>query len=75
MPDTGFLLFSVFCLVAGVLFILFPDALLNVNRFLNRIPVVLDERLMRYRYVVGLLLFAVSYGLFQVALLVPTLRG
>ena len=56
-------------------FVLFPHPLLSLSRTLNRTLVVLDEQLIRYRYALGLLLFAVSYLLFRLALLVPALQG
>ncbi|OGX38742.1 MAG: hypothetical protein A3C53_02670 [Omnitrophica WOR_2 bacterium RIFCSPHIGHO2_02_FULL_68_15] len=79
MPDTGLLLLSLVCLVAGIAFVLFPHPLLaisqSLNRTLNRTLVTLDERLIRHRYLSGLLLFVVSYLCFRLALLVPALRG
>ena len=75
MPDTGCLLLSVLSVTFGAIFILFPDALMKLNGVLNRTVEILDQRLMRYRYVLGVLLLLLSYGLFQVALLLPTLRG
>ena len=75
MPDSGLLFMSLFCLAAGVGFIMFPHSLLAISQVLNRTLVVLDERLIRYRYVCGLLLFLVSYLCFRLALLVPALRG
>lgn len=75
MPDTGCLILSLFSVVLGVALFLFPHPLKQLSGTLNRTLVTLDESLMRYRYVIGGLLFLLSYGLFRVALLVPTLRG
>ena len=75
MPDTGVLFLSLLCVVSGVAFVLFPNPLLRVSEALNKTLTVLDRRLMRHRYLVALLLFAVSYLLFNIALLVPELRS
>jgi len=69
MPNVGCLFLSLIALGVGVSFILFPNVLLEASRKLNRTLTVLDERLIRYRYVVGLASFAVSYGLFRLAIL------
>lgn len=75
MPDTGCLFLSLLSVVVGAMFVLFPDALQRLGRTLNRTLATLDEQLMRYRYVLGLLLFVASYGLFRLALVLPTLWG
>jgi len=75
MPDTGCLLLSLLSVVGGAIFVLFPDALMKLSGALNRTITVLDQRLMGYRYILGVLLFLLSYGLFRLALLLPTLRG
>jgi hypothetical protein len=75
MPDTGFLALSAVCLVAAVLFVLYPDALLKLNGVLNRTLVVMDHSLARHRYVVAVALFVVSYLLFRLALMVPSFRA
>ena len=75
MPDTGFLFLSTLCLMAAVSFILFPNPLLKLSTALNRTLVMLDQRLMRHRYLMGALLFVVSYLLFNLALRIPELRG
>ena len=74
MPDTGFLLLSGIRLLAGVGFVLFPDPLLRLSTALNRTLTVLDQKLVRFRYMVGVVLFGVSYMLFNLALQVPGLR-
>jgi hypothetical protein len=73
MPDSGLLFLSLLSVVGGAMFVLFPDALMKISGALNRTLAVLDERLMRYRYILGVLLFLLSYGLFRVALLLPGL--
>jgi hypothetical protein len=75
MPDTGFLALSAVCLVAAVLFVLYPDALLKLNGALNRTLVVMDHSLAKHRYVVAVALFVVSYLLFRLALMVPGFRA
>jgi hypothetical protein len=47
-----------------------------MSMVLNRtIDALFDQRLMRYRHLIGLLLFVASYLLFRIALLLPGLRG
>lgn len=74
MPDTGFLGLSFLSMLVGVMLFLFPQAILRFSGLLNRTLVVLDERLIRQRFLVGLLAFAASYAFFQLALLFPMLR-
>ena len=69
MPNTGCLLLSLICLVLGVLFILFPRVLQEASRTLNRTLTVLDDRLIRYRYLMGLMFVVASYSLFRLSLL------
>ena len=73
MPDSGLLLLSLVCLGAGVGFLLFPHPLLAISQAMNRTLVPLDAKLMRHRYVCGVLLFVVSFLCFRLALLVPGL--
>ena len=75
MPDTGFLFLSLLSVVVGAMFILVPDTLLKLSGALNRTLVTLDERLLRYRHLLGLTLLLLSYGLFQLALIMPSFRG
>ena len=72
MVDPLCLLLGVVCLITAVSFVLFPDPLSRLSASLNKTLVVLDHTLMRYRHVVALLLFGVSYLLFRLALLIPT---
>ena len=75
MPDSGLLVLSLVCLAVGVGFVMFPHPLLILSQTLNRTLVTLDERLIRHRYLCGVLLFVVSYLCFRLALLVPSLKG
>ena len=74
MPDTGFLFLSLVSLVLAVVLFLHPQGLVRFSGALNRTLAILDERLIRYRYLVGLLAFAGSYAFFRLALLLPLLR-
>ena len=69
MPDAVILFACGFCLIAGTGLILFPNGISKLNLVLNRPVVSLDPWLLRYRHVLGLLLFVVSYAIFYVALL------
>ena len=72
MPDRLCLILSLLGIVAGTMFILFPHALLRLSKAMNRTLVASpDERLLRVRYLVGWLWFIASYGVFQLALLIP----
>ena len=74
MVETSVLLLSLICVGLGAAFVLFPRAMLAASRAMNRTLAAVDESLMRYRYLIGLLFFAVSYGLFRLALLMPLSR-
>ena len=75
MPDSGLLLLSGVSLIAGVGFFLFPNPLLKLSLSMNKTLAVLDQLLMRHRYLVGVVLFGTSYLLFNLALWVGQLRG
>ena len=75
MPDSGLLMLSALCVVGGISIILYPNALLKLNEVLNRTLMALDQRLMRFRHVIGVVLLLVSYLFFRLALLVPGMRG
>ena len=75
MPDTGCLLLSLGALVLGTMFVLFARPLSKLSEALNRTIMTLDESLMRYRYLIALALFVVSYGLFNLSFVVPGLGG
>jgi len=75
MPEPGCFILSLLCLVAAVALVLFPHGLLNLSRNLNRTLTVLDDQLVRYRYLLSLVLVAVSYGLFRLSLLIPLSKG
>ena len=75
MPDTGLLFLSLLCIIAAASCILFPKGLSKISVALNKTVKTFDDGLMRHRYVFGVLLFAVSYLFFRLALLVPQLRS
>ena len=70
MLHSGGFFLSLLFLVAAVGFVLFPHGLLNLSRALNRTLTVLDDRMIKYRYLFSLVLFAVSYMLFRLSLLI-----
>lgn len=74
MPDTGFLFLSLVSVGVGSLLMLYPNGLLRVNESLNRTFSLMDQRLIRYRYVTALLAFVGSYAFFKLALLLPMMR-
>ena len=75
MPDTGFLFLSLASVMLGAALVLFPQAVTKLSSALNRTLAAVDESFIRYRYVVALAAFAASYAFFQLALLLPSLRG
>ena len=75
MPDSGLLLLSLLCLAAGAGFVLFPHPLMAISQALSRTRATLDDRLIRHRYLCGVLLFVASYLCFRLALLIPSLGG
>ena len=75
MSQTGCLVLSLLFLVAAVAFILFPRGLLSLSRAMNRTLIVLDDQLVRHRYLVSLVLFAVSYMVFKLSLLILLSKG
>ena len=74
MPDAGCLFLSLVCLVAAVMLALFPRSIASVSRALDKTITVLDEHLIRHRYIFSLILFAVSYSLFRLSLLIVLMR-
>jgi hypothetical protein len=74
MPEPLILSISGLCLLAGAMVILFPNAVVRLNGALNR-HIIVDPVLVRYRHVLGVLLFVVSYGVFRLALLLLPYRG
>ena len=74
MPDSTCLFMSLVCLIAAVMLVLFPRAVIEVSRTLDKTLTVMDEHLVRHRYVFSLILFAVSYSLFRLSLLIPGLH-
>ena len=74
MPDTGFLFLSLASVLLATLLVLSPNTVVKLSSALNRTLAAVDGPLLRYRYVVAILVFAASYAFFQIALLLPTLR-
>ena len=74
MPDTGFLFLSLASLLVGVMLFLYPKGFSRFGKTLNRTLTVVDDRLMRRRYLVGLMAFIGSYAFFRLSLLLPALR-
>ena len=74
MPDTGFLFLSLLSLLIGVMLFLYPKSFTRFSKAVNRTLTVVDDRLMRRRYLVGLMAFIGSYAFFRLALLLPALR-
>jgi hypothetical protein len=71
MPHQGLLLLSLSAMVIGTMYFLFPRVLLRVGQALNRFALqASDERMLRYRYLIGLIFFIGGYGLFKLALLI-----
>ena len=75
MPDTGFLFLSLTSVFLGTLLVLFPNAVVRIGSALNRTLAAVDEQFIRYRYFVAILAFAASYAFFQIAMMLPSLRG
>ena len=71
MPNRGLCLVSLLCVGFTVLMFLFPNVVAGANRLLNRTVAALDEPLLRYRYVLGVLLAVAAYCVFRLAVLLP----
>ena len=65
MRGAWLMVLSTLSLGLGVLFILFPNPLTRLNSVLNQTLAILDQHLMRYRYLIGALLLVVSYLFFN----------
>ena len=74
MPDSGFLVLSLLSIIVGVMLFLMPKAIVKFSGLLNRTMAVVDEQLIRHRYVMGGLAFVASYAFFKIALMLPALR-
>ena len=64
---------SLLSVLLGTALFLFPGAVLRLSTALNRTLAVLDERLIRHRFVIGLVAFGAGYAFFRLALLVPVI--
>ena len=71
LPDSGCLFLSLVCVAVAVMLVLFPGSVLRTSQVLDKTLTVLDEHLVRHRYVFSLVLFAVGYSLFRLSLLIP----
>ena len=71
MINPGWLFLSGVSIVAAVTLALFPRQLSALSAALNRTLTNLDDLLMRYRYLVAVLLFISSYLFFRLALMAP----
>ena len=74
MPDTGLLFLSFLSVLVGSSLFLYPHAMMKVSNALNRTLAILDESIIQYRYLIGLLAFGAGYAFFKLALLLPLLR-
>ena len=73
MPDTGFLFLSLMSVLVGAMLFLAPSVMLKMSHRLNQTLMVLDQSMLRHRYVVGALAFVAAYAFFKIALLLPSL--
>ena len=73
MPDSRLLLVSLLCVIIGGMFFLFPHGLSGLSQRLNTSHGTLDQRIIRCRYITGILAFVAGYGFFRLALLLSTL--
>jgi len=74
MPDSGFLFLSAMSVCVGAMLFLAPDCILKTSQWLNKTLVLVDQNLLRHRYVAGLLAFGAGYAFFKLALLLPSLH-
>ena len=63
------LVLTLVTLISGVLIILAPQAVVGINRALNRAMISMDEIVIRHRHVIGAMLLVVAYLCFRLALL------
>lgn len=73
MPDSRLLLVSLLCVVIGGTFFLFPKVLAGLSQRLNISHGTLEQWIIRYRYITGVLAFAAGYAFFRLALLLSPL--
>jgi len=73
MPDSGFLSLSVISVCVGAMLFLAPDLIVKMSHGLNKTLGVLDQKLLRHRYVAGVLAFVAGYAFFKLALVLPSL--
>ena len=70
MLDQRFLVVSGMCLAAGVLLVLFPQAVAQLNSAMDRTVRSVDGFVMRYRHMIGALLLVAAFLFFRMALAV-----
>ena len=71
---TGYMLLSLVALVFGVLMFLSPGVIAGLSRVLDRTVGAVETKLLkrrRARYVMGVLLLLVSFGMFRLAYTMP----
>jgi len=73
MSDSGMLFLSLTSIVVGGALFLSPKFLLALSSRLNISRGTVDQWVVRYRYIAGVLAFVAGYGFFRLALLLPTL--
>ena len=76
--DTGYLMLSLLLLALGVVCVLSPGMLNWMSGVLDRSVGLVSNSLLKhraFRYLLGLFLFAASFGLFRLAYLSPMFRG
>ena len=66
--------FSAMFFVFGILFFLGPQVIRHLSGVLDRTLNTIDQQLMRHRYVLGLVMFLLSYSMFRLALLLRSLK-
>jgi len=72
MLDATWLWLSSVALVGGILVILAPKQVMQLNDQMSKILVTFDDLMMRYRHLTGVTLLVVAYLCFRLAMLVPT---
>lgn len=73
MLNSWWMVASAFTLLGGVLVILAPKTVVNLNKLLGKALVSADDVVMRYRHLVGAGLLVVAYLCFRLAMVMPGL--
>lgn len=69
--DQRFMMLSGLCLAAGVLLVLFPKTVAQLNTAMDRTVRSVDGFVMRYRHLIGTLLLVAGYLFFRMAFTLP----